>query len=514
MKNPDISSRSFWIIFVFLAIICLIPIWNVKYIPSQNGPLYILVTQIFSEYGNADFNFSENFQLVFILIPNLLFHFLVYLFTFILPILSSYKIVLSIAMLLLPIGMYYLVNAVDAKRVLWGLIIFIYIYNYYLFKGYDSFYLSFSIFLFYIGYLIKNSAQLNIKNYLILSLLSIVIYFTHIFTFIIVMMVTFVYVLLLYRNFTKLVKVMLIFLPSLLAFLQYVLYLFSHSDPTKSGNVIRYTPPQETIHEFFHLTMYSYSELTVLFFLVPFVFILYSVVKYLIEIYRTYFFQKKISINLITGFMKNEIILLIVILLTFLFFIAPREVIGWPKFNTRFIPFILFFVIVMAKVPANSSFRKLFLISTVIMSIITFIFMGYQLVNINKVYDDYTSGISVIKKNKTLLPVHIEDYVVGKIKPLNWAFSYYNVFKGGTTNKVLAYAPGRAPLTYKYDVKNVFPDFDPDYPEKSDYTKISKVYNYILFWGFDNDKFQLFENVGYKLIHQKGKLNLFAKGND
>lgn len=503
-----LSKKTYVIVAGLLIVTSLVPIWIGEFFPNQNGPLYLLIIHMIKEFSNPAFNYSDYFDVLFVLVPNLSFHIIVYLLSYLFPILTSYKIAISMNLILFPLSIFYFIKAIDSKKIIFGFLSFIYIYNYFLFKGYDSFLFSISVFFFFFGYLIKYHNRMNKKDWFILFTLSFLLYFSHIFTFLIAIFLTTIYIFIHLRDRLKIIKIMTVFIPGLLFFLQYFIHITQHSDALVSDKThwLNYEPIHWSIQRFIEMDMYSYTQLTVLIFLIPFSYVVYSIVRHMLDIKNNY---SILSRDGIMTLISKETFLLFFLLLSVMFFIMPREIAGWPKFNTRIIPFVFVFALVSVKPITSKVVNRIFLTIVIAMSISLYSLMGYYIFNIQKKMDDYMSGISVIENNKTLLPVDIEEYKVGEIKPLNWAFNYYNIFKGGATNRCLAYVPGRVPVLYKQPVEEILPSFYPNKPEKADFDKIKEAYDYVLFWGENQEIFTLFEEKGFKLIHQKGQLRLY-----
>ena len=167
-------------------------------------------------------------------------------------------------------------------------------------------------------------------------------------------------------------------------------------------------------------------------------------------------------------------------------------------------------MVVCAEPFSKKGLHRAFLGGVSIVSLSLYIIMASHVVAINRDLSDYTSGIPVVERNKTLLPVRLEDYQVGKIRPLHWAFNYYNVFKGGATGQSVVKYTGRVPIKYKQPIAKVFPSFNPRAPGDADMERIKASYDYVLFWGTKQRIFDLFENNGFQLIHKKGRLRLYS----
>jgi len=97
--NDIFTKKSYIILAILLIINSLVPIWICKYFPAQNTPGFLLIVQMFKEYDNPAFNYANYYDLKLTLIPHLLFHIIVYLFSFVFPIIMAGKIALSISVI-------------------------------------------------------------------------------------------------------------------------------------------------------------------------------------------------------------------------------------------------------------------------------------------------------------------------------------------------------------------------------------------------------------------------------
>lgn len=445
----------------------LIPIWVDKYFPSQNGPEYLLIVQMMKEFFNPVFNYSDYYKLDYIVIPNLLFHFLVYLLYQVFPLLISYKIALSLNVILLPLSVFYFIKSVDSRKIIFGFASFVYVYNYFLTKGYDSYYFSIPVFFFCFGYFIKHSKDMRWENYIWLSIGLLILFLSHIFSYALSIFIIPVYVLLHDQNCRKLSKVITAFIPSFILLGYYAFFVFGKAGSLVESNQywLRYDPFYigifySYLKTFIGMAMYSFSEWAILLFYIPVGFVVYLIAKKIMNRYHETPLSA-LSRTTMKTLLKKDTMLFLLIILTLLFFVFPSEIMGWPKFNKRLLPFIFILMLVSPEMFSKKTLQNLYIGLVSVSGIVIYVMMTFQVVKINDVLDDYTSGIPFIKENKTLLPVHIETYRIGKISPVHWAFNYYNIDKGGATNRSVAHYTGRVLINYKPSVKRQFPDLIP-----------------------------------------------------
>ena len=228
-----LSQKGLIAIYGFLTIALLVPIWIGTYFPSQNGPEYFLFVHMVKEFNNSDYNYSEYYEFLALVVPNLLFHILVYLLAYIFPIAIATKLILSFCVILLPVSVFYLVCTIDTRKILLGFAVFPYAYNHFIPKGYNSFYLSLPLFFFFFGYLIKHIDRLNLKKLVALTILIFFIYLSHMFSFLFAFFIVAIYLVCRGCSVKRLLSVLTIFVPSLLFF--YPLCLFHHKPIAQLG---------------------------------------------------------------------------------------------------------------------------------------------------------------------------------------------------------------------------------------------------------------------------------------
>jgi hypothetical protein len=164
----------------FLSLLHLIPIWGFKFIPTQDGLTHVYNADILKEWKNPQFTeFHGVYNLNLTLFPNWTNFAFFFIFLHIVPPLIAEKIFVTICVLLFPFSFYYLFGAIDKKLRLFGLLGFLYSYNYLFQMGIYNFSLSVPLCLIAIGYWWKHKADFQIADAAVLNLLLIATYFSH-----------------------------------------------------------------------------------------------------------------------------------------------------------------------------------------------------------------------------------------------------------------------------------------------------------------------------------------------
>lgn len=174
------------LLFIILIVVCLIPIWQFKYLPSQDGPSHINNANIIREYHYPDYPVLRRYYtLNKRFTPNLFGHLLMAGLMYIMSPLFAEKILLSIYVILLPISVRYVLRAIRPDSSFLAVLSFPLIYNYLFHMGFYNFSCSLPFFFFVVGYWIKYQEGFNISRIAVLAVLSLLLYSCHILSVII-----------------------------------------------------------------------------------------------------------------------------------------------------------------------------------------------------------------------------------------------------------------------------------------------------------------------------------------
>jgi len=177
-KNFNLSTKH--IIVIVLFVVHLLPIWIFKFIPTQDGISHIYNAYVLKDYHkHENYKLREVFKLNLKLFPNWTSHALMALLMCVVPPIVCEKMLLSLCIVLLPLSLFYFLNAVDRGKMLFGLVGFIYAYNYMLHMGFYNFALSMPMFFFTLGYWWKHKDEMNPANIVVLYVLLLLTYFCH-----------------------------------------------------------------------------------------------------------------------------------------------------------------------------------------------------------------------------------------------------------------------------------------------------------------------------------------------
>lgn len=169
-----------YIIIFSLIIIHLLPIWIFKYFPTQDGPSHIYNAYVLKDYNkHENYKIREVFKLNLTIFPNWASHAIMALLMYVFPPMICEKILVSLCIALLPLSLFYFLNAVDRDKMLFSLLGFIYAYNYLLLMGFYNFALSMPMFFFTLGYWWKHKDNMKTQNIALLYILLLGTYLCH-----------------------------------------------------------------------------------------------------------------------------------------------------------------------------------------------------------------------------------------------------------------------------------------------------------------------------------------------
>ena len=169
-----------YITVIVLLVLHLLPVWGFKYFPTQDGASHIYNSYVVKEYHkHENYRLREVYELNATVFPNWTSHALLLVLLYVFPPLVCEKIVLTLCIGLLPLSLFYFINGIAKRNAVFGLLGFMYAYNYLLHMGFYNFVLSMSLFFFTMGYWWRVKDKLGLQNIVVIYLLLLVTYLTH-----------------------------------------------------------------------------------------------------------------------------------------------------------------------------------------------------------------------------------------------------------------------------------------------------------------------------------------------
>lgn len=176
-------------IFLIFLVINLIPILFFKFLPTLDGPSHLHNSNLINNLLFSDSDFLRNFyKMNSELIPNWSGHFLLATFNLIFPAWITDKILIITYLIFLPYSYRWFIKSISPDNYFLSYFIFPFCYSFTFFLGFYNFSLAL-IFLFLIlTYWTKIQNKLKPIHFIILFLLFTVLYFSHVFVFLIAIM--------------------------------------------------------------------------------------------------------------------------------------------------------------------------------------------------------------------------------------------------------------------------------------------------------------------------------------
>ena len=180
MKVGRLSISIGYVTVIVMLVLHLLPVWGFKYFPTQDGASHIYNSYVLKEYHkHENYRLREVYELNATIFPNWTSHALLVILLYVFPPLVCEKIVLTLCIVLLPLSLFYFLNSVQKRNTVFGLLGFLFAYNYLLHMGFYNFVLSMSLFFFTLGYWWRVKDKLRLTNIVVIYILLLVTYVTH-----------------------------------------------------------------------------------------------------------------------------------------------------------------------------------------------------------------------------------------------------------------------------------------------------------------------------------------------
>ena len=167
-------------IVAILLVVHLLPVWLFEYFPSQDGSSHVYNAYLLKDYHHHEnYQLREVYQLNLKIFPNWASHIILAALMYIFPPIVCEKILVSLCIVSLPISLFYFLSGIQKEKTFWGLIGFIYAFNYLLHMGFYNFALSIPFFFFTLGYWRRHQDRMAPVNIAVLYVLLIATYLCH-----------------------------------------------------------------------------------------------------------------------------------------------------------------------------------------------------------------------------------------------------------------------------------------------------------------------------------------------
>ncbi len=180
--SPIVARYEKILFFGALALYC-IPFFLLHYVASLDGPKHLAASNIVGRLWLGDPLFTSLFELNPIYIGNTLGIWIIALFNLIMPAWVAEKLFLLFYVFAFATAFRYLLRSINPNPSLYSLLAFPFVHSSLSQMGYYNFSLAIAFLFFTFGWWIRHLGKLKTKSLLILALLMLVTYLTHIFVF-------------------------------------------------------------------------------------------------------------------------------------------------------------------------------------------------------------------------------------------------------------------------------------------------------------------------------------------
>lgn len=177
------SGVLFWAA-VLIEVAQILPIWLIHYFPTQDGPSHLANAAVLAGYGQHAL-YREYFRLSLLPVPNWFSHASLAVLLHVVPPVAAEKLLVTLYVVLFPLAIFYFLAAVRGRPApLLGLLGFVFMFNYLLYKGFYNFSFSVPFYFFSVGYWWKHRSQLGAREAVTLGALLLLTYFCHLVGFV------------------------------------------------------------------------------------------------------------------------------------------------------------------------------------------------------------------------------------------------------------------------------------------------------------------------------------------
>jgi len=429
-----------FVFFLLITLLNILPIVSFKFFPTLDGPAHLYNSNLinhllFSDNSQLNMFFMFNHEPV----PNWSGHIILSLFNLFLPAFLAEKFLLLLYMIGLPFAFRVLIKTISPDNYFFSYLIFPFTYPFLLILGFYNTCIAIVLLLVTLTCWIKFEENLtSVKNIIILFILFIATYFSHLFIFGILLIIICLHI------FTKTIfnwvntynfkkaliisirKSLILFLITLLP-LSLLFYYFYSRQSTGVANFINHEELLswiKNIRPIISLNFLAEEKYTKKIFYIIIVILIIAVYNKInsIKVLDAHSFKEKIKYNFNNIFSINDFLLLSAIVFLFLYFIMPDSdgVAGYVS-----VRFCLLFFIVLCIWLSVQKFSKWFMI----LSICGVLFLHFKL---NNIYSKAASDLSKIAVQCSNASKYIEPNSV--VLPLNysenWLQGHFNNYLG------------------------------------------------------------------------------------
>ncbi|MFO7880296.1 MAG: hypothetical protein ACQES0_06395 [Bacteroidota bacterium] len=250
LKNLSQTKVEFGVVF-FLTILNAAYLFVFKYTPSLDGAQHLYNSNVIGQILKGNDFVQRFFEINDVIVGYWTAHTLLSSFNLIFPAWLADKMFLLLYLIATPLLFRYMIRAFNPQALYTTILILPVVYNSYYFMGYYAFIIAWPVVFLLLGYFFRHIKNMQTKHWLVLSILFLLAFFSHMIVFSFTLAVVFGWLVFdqvftwiktrkiyLKHGITRIVKTLLVLLPALVLAVVYVKHVFTLNKGTSLGEVV------------------------------------------------------------------------------------------------------------------------------------------------------------------------------------------------------------------------------------------------------------------------------------
>jgi hypothetical protein len=461
IQRPPQSKAGVVVLLAIVAAVLVLPIWIVQYPPLLDYPNHLARSFVLSHLHDGAYQFARYYHANWGPYPYLSMDFLLIALQQIFPIAVAGKVFLSLCLIGVPLACWWFVRQANPGNdwiAFWGLLV---AFNQFFLESFLAFQLGVIACFVMLGFWLRWTPKITLRRWLILLLLTTLIYFSHLIGFILAGFVVTMYSLFARRGLRELLASWLLFLPGC------ILYPISGLG-THNGTFLHFRAADDKWDEFIHILFGGYSHR------------LTSATAWIaLACLAVAWIRNR-------NFRWNWRWIFVALLALGLYIALPYSYGETFDIDVRVLP--IFFVLMFAVADFGARRAK-------IIGAVALVLFGLRAVTIVRTFRSeqpelqaISRGVALMKPNSLMLtivePRHEHD-------PNRWPYEHFwawAVIERGAFSPYLFDLPGQTPMRIIYDSYTPDGFWDSEYEDGDvDWEKVQKQYDYV--WLYNVNRY-------------------------
>jgi hypothetical protein len=179
LLSRHVAELLFWAVVALY----LVPVWAFPYLPTQDGPEHLSSALALKDYGTAGTRYDDFFSIRFGPLPNWLAHLLLAGLMFLVPPLLAEKLLVTFYVVSFAASARYFLTALGGAGRPLAAAALLFVFGRCFWLGFYNFCLSLVLFWLILGYVVRRRENFGPRQALVLGLLFLLAYFSHLFGF-------------------------------------------------------------------------------------------------------------------------------------------------------------------------------------------------------------------------------------------------------------------------------------------------------------------------------------------